>query len=94
MKLLETSYLVEYEKGRESARAYFDDHADEPLSASTVSMFELAFGVARDSSRELPELRESLNWVEVLDFSVEDALEAARVQAELQPSGERFRSPT
>lgn len=93
MKLLETSYLVDYERGRDSARTYFDDHADEPLTASTVSMFELAFGVAWDARRELSELRESLNWVEFLEFSVADALEAGRIQAELQSVGERIPVP-
>lgn len=76
-----------------SAPSYFESHADEPLSASTVSMFELAFGVAWDARRELAELRESLTWVEFLDFSVDDALEAGRIQAELQSTGERLPIP-
>lgn len=90
MKLLETSYLVDFEKGREVARAYFDAHSDEPLAASTVSMFELAFGVVSQSDRELRELQESLAWVDFLEFSVPDAIEAARIQAELQSSGDRI----
>lgn len=94
MKLLETSYLVDYEKGRDAARTYFEAHADEPLSASTVSMFELAFGVVWDSRRELGELRESLNWVEFLEFGVEDAIEGARVQSELLRTGPGFPSRT
>lgn len=93
MKLLDTSYLVDYERGREEARSYFDDHADEPLSASTISMFELAFGVVWDAGRELDELRESLTWVEFLDFSVEDAIEGARIQAELREDGTRVPIP-
>jgi predicted nucleic acid-binding protein len=90
MKLLETSYLVDYETGRAAAKSYFDAHKHETLAASTVSMFELAFGVVWDSSRELEELRDSLLWVDFLEFSVADALEAARIQAELQSAGERL----
>jgi len=90
MKLLETSYLVDYEKGREAARSYFEAHDHEAFTASTVSMFELAFGVVWDGRRELRELRESLTWVDFLDLTVADAIEAARVQAELQSAGERI----
>ena len=93
MKLLDTSYLVDYERGREDARSHFQDHADEPQTASTISMFELAFGVVRDAGRELDELRESLTWVEFLDFSVEDAIEGARILAELQEDGTRIPIP-
>lgn len=88
MKLLETSYLVDYEKEREVAREYFEAHRHESLVASTVSMFELAFGVVADSNRELDDLRNSLLWVDFLDFSVSDAIEAARIQSELQSSGD------
>lgn len=93
MKLLETSYLVDYERGRDAARSYFDAHADEPLTASTVSMFELAFGVVWDGNRALSELRESLSWVEFVEFSVEDALEGARILSELQADGGRIPIP-
>jgi len=90
MRLLETSYLVDYEKGREAARAYFDAHAHEEFAASTVSVFELAFALVWDERRELAELRESLVWVDFLDLSVADAIEGANVQAELQSRGERI----
>jgi predicted nucleic acid-binding protein len=90
MKLLETSYLVDYERGREEARTYFEAHQRDALAASTVSIFELAFGVACDGDGDLDELRDSLLWVDVLDFSVGDAFEAARIQAELQAAGDRL----
>ena len=90
MKLLETSYLVDYEKGRKVAREYFETHAEEPLAASTISMFELAFGVVWESERKLERLESSLRWVDFLEFSVADAIETARIQAELQSTGERL----
>lgn len=93
MKLLDTSYLVDYEKGRPAASSYFDNHVDEPLTSSTISMFELAFGVVWDGHRTLTDLRESLTWVEFLDFSIEDAFEGARIQAELQGTGDRIPIP-
>ena len=84
MNVLDTSYLVDYERGRESARRYFEDHGAEEFVASTISMFELAFGVVWDSDRDLHKLRESLLWIEFLEFSVADAIEGARIQGELQ----------
>ena len=90
MKLLETSYLVDYERGREDARTFFEAHDHETFAASTVSMFELGFGVVWDGDGELDELRDSLRWVDFLDFTVPDALEAAGIQAELQAAGGRL----
>lgn len=88
MKLLETSYLVDYEQGLEAARRYYEEHSHESLAATTISLFELAFGVVQTSSNRLDELVASLTWVEFEPFTVDDALEAARIHAELQASGE------
>lgn len=90
MKLLETSYLVDYEKGRADAKSYFEAHQHESLAASSISMFELAFGVVWDSKQSLEALRQSLVWVDFLELSVADAIEAARIQAELQSAGDRI----
>lgn len=90
MKLLETSYLVDYEKGLEVAKSFFEANEHELLAASTVSMFELAFGVVWDSNRFLNDLQESLLWVDFLDFTVADAVEGAHIQSELQSVGERI----
>lgn len=90
MKLLETSYLVDYEKGRDVARAFYEAHKHDALTASTISAFELAFGAAWESDRELEELRESLLWVDFLPFTMADAIEGALIQAELQASGDRI----
>lgn len=89
MKLLDTSYLVDYEKGVDSAKSYFETNEDEAMAASTVSMFELAFGVVWDSNGSLSALQESLVWVDFLELSVADAIEAAQIQSELQASGDR-----
>lgn len=93
MKLLETSHLVDHENGRQSATSSFDETVDEPLTSSTISMFELAFGAVWDGRRDLADLRESLTWVEFLDLSVEDAFEGARNHAELQDAVNRIPIP-
>lgn len=90
MKLLETSYLVDYEKGRSVARDFYEAHRNEALTASTISVFEMAFGAVWESHRDLEELQESLLWVDFLPYTVADAIEGARIQAELQSSGDRI----
>lgn len=90
MKLLDTSYLVDYEKGRDVAHRYFEAHEHDPLAISAVSGFELAFGVARSSTDELATLLESLSWAELVEFSLEDGFAGARIQAELESKGERI----
>ena len=90
MKLLETSYLVDYEQGHAEAEEYFSAHEHAAFGASTISMFELAFGVVWDSDRDLGELRDSLRWVDFLRFTVADAIEGARIQGELQSAAERI----
>lgn len=90
MKLLETSFLIDYERGQDVAREYYETHTHEDLTASTISMFELAFGVVWDGDGDLEALQQSLLWVDFLEFRVADAIEGARIQAEMQSAGERL----
>lgn len=90
MKLLETSYLIDFERERESARRYFHDHEHDSFTVSTISIFELAFGVVWSAHGSLQDLVASLDWAECLGYSVEDALEGARIQGELQETGQRL----
>lgn len=90
MKLLETSFLIDYENGRDEAQQYYESNARDTFAASTISMFELGFGVVWDGTRSLDALQDSLRWVDFLDFTVSDAIEAATIQAELQEAGTRI----
>lgn len=53
-------------------------------------MFELAFGAAWSGDRSLEKLRDSLLWLDLLGFEASDAVEGARIQAELQEKGKRI----
>lgn len=90
MKLLDTSYLIDFEHGRAPAKHYFEAHEHDPLVVSTISTFELAFGVVWSEDGSLEDLVRSLEWVDFLAFTVEDALEGALIQAEMQDIGERL----
>lgn len=90
MKLLDTSYLIDYSKGREPAREFYYEHRNDRLTASTAALAELSYGVVADQSRDLAEVREVFSWVEWLDVSAEDAIEFARIKDELLSSGNRL----
>lgn len=90
MKVLDTSYLIDFERSREPARTYFEAHEHDPLAISSISTFELAFGVVWSGAESLDDLVRSLEWVDVPAVTLEDALEGTRIQAELQEAGERL----
>lgn len=94
MKLLETSYLIHYEKGRDAARTFFEANEHESLTASIISMFELAFGVVWSDGRSLEKLRDSLLWVDFLGFEIADAIEGARIQPSYRRGESAFQSAT
>ncbi|MFW5896208.1 MAG: PIN domain-containing protein [archaeon] len=93
MKLLETSYLVDYLRGRPAADGYYGEHRHESMVASTVSMFELAYGVIHEAPDDLDDLMDALHWVDFLPVSTGDAVEAARVDGELAAAGDRIPVP-
>jgi predicted nucleic acid-binding protein len=90
MNLLETNFLVDYEKGRSPAMEWYQEHAENLVAASTMSMFELAFSVVETDPAAIDVLQESLEWVDFLPLSVSDAIEAARIDTELQGDGQRI----
>jgi predicted nucleic acid-binding protein len=60
------------------------------LAVSTISLFELGFGVVGTGDGDLQRLLRSLQWAEFLDYSPQDALEGAAIQSELQDAGSRI----
>lgn len=90
MKLLETSYLVDFEHGAEPARQYFEAHEHESLAVSTVSVFELGFGIVRQNQSALEKLLPTLQWAELLDYTPQDAIDGALIQSELEGAGQRI----
>jgi predicted nucleic acid-binding protein len=89
MKCLDSSLLIDYLNEDEAALAYISDHLDEPLYASSVTLFELYQGAVFGGDEREPEAtRHHLDWLdEVLPFTEETALETARLQSELLEEG-------
>jgi tRNA(fMet)-specific endonuclease VapC len=88
MKCLDTSFLVDYLDGHASAKEFLDAHAETPLFAPTLSLFEVYRGAARSGGRDAAaEAVTALDWVEPLPLDAASAREAALIEDELRSSG-------
>ena len=86
MKLLDTRFLVDYLRGEEAALRYLEDHKHESFAASPITGFELAFGIA-DASGDPTRLYDSLDWLDFVQLTLEDGIEAARLSVKHRKDG-------
>lgn len=88
MKLVDSSFLVDYARGDDDAIAYLAAHDDEVIGASTVVLSELYRGLmlTRDMTRE--EAMSKYEWVKSVPFTTDTAAEAAAIYVELRADGE------
>lgn len=88
MKLVDSSFLVDYARGDDAAIAYLAAHDEEVIGASTVVLSELYRGlmITRDMARE--EAMSKYEWVDAVPFTNETAAEAAEIYVELRADGE------
>jgi tRNA(fMet)-specific endonuclease VapC len=91
---VDSSFLIGLGRGSEAAVQFYEQHSFEEFSASTVVGFELFGGLLDQGHGDaMEELRRDLDWVDFVDFSMDDALEAAQLEAELEADGRRIRIP-
>lgn len=88
MKLVDSSFLVDYARGDDAAIAYLAAHDEEVIGASTIVLSELYRGlmITQDMSQE--EAISKYEWVEPVPFTDETAAEAAEIYVELRDDGE------
>lgn len=88
MKLVDSSFLIDYARGDEAAIAYLTAHDQEVIGASTIVLSELYRGlmIAQDMTQE--EAMAKYEWVEPVAFTNETAAEAAEIYVELRTNGE------
>ena len=88
MRLVDSSFLVDYARGDEAAIAYLAAHDEEVIGASTIVLSELYRGLmlTREMTRE--EAMSKYEWVEPVAFTNETAAEAAEIYVELHTDGE------
>ena len=87
MRLVDSSFLVDYARGDEAAISYLAAHDDEEIGASTIVLSELYRGlmITREMTRE--EATSKYEWVEPVPFTNETAAEAAAIYVELRSDG-------
>ncbi|MFC6724081.1 PIN domain-containing protein [Halobium palmae] len=92
MKLLDTSFLVDYLRGHPSAGAYVTDHDGEAFVGSAVAFYELYHGAVK-VGRPIEDVDRDLRWVDREPFALEHGREAARIREELESAGGRIEHP-
>lgn len=88
MKLVDSSFLIDYARGDEAAISYLAAHDDEEIGASTIVLSELYRGlmITREMTRE--EAMSKYEWVKPVPLTNETAVEAAAIYVELRADGE------
>ena len=88
MKLVDSSFLVDYARGDEAAIAYLATHDEEVIGASTIVLSELYRGLMITQDMTQEEAMSKYEWVEPVAFTKETAAEAAKIYVELRTDGE------
>ncbi|MDL5361426.1 PIN domain-containing protein [Halalkalicoccus sp. NIPERK01] len=85
MKLLDTTFLVDYERGEEAVAEFLTVHEDgEEFVTSTICMKELAVGKHAIGSPSKADLVGDYGWLRIVPFTIEHAHEAGVLEATLR----------
>jgi predicted nucleic acid-binding protein len=83
MRLLDTTFLIGYERGVEAVASYLADHEDEEFVTSTICMKELAVGKHLIGTPSRADLTTNYGWLRIVPFTVEHAYHAGALEATL-----------
>lgn len=83
MKLLDTRFLIGYERGREAVGAYLERYEDEEFVTSTICLKELAVGKHVVGSPSRADLTAQYGWLRIEPFTLDHAYHAAALEAPL-----------
>lgn len=91
---VDSSFLAGLGRGNDAAVSFYETNQVAEFSTSTVVAYELFAGLVDQGAIDaLDELRHDLDWVDFVDFSVEDAHETAILEDELKAEGQRIPVP-
>lgn len=88
MKLVDSSFLVDYARGDDNAITYLAAHDDDVIGASTIVLSELYRGLMLTQEMTRAEATSKYEWVEPVPFTNDTAAEAAEIYVELRADGE------
>jgi predicted nucleic acid-binding protein len=87
VKLVDSSFLIDYARGDNTAIAYLAAHDNEEIGASTIVLSELYRGLMITQEMTQEEAMSKYEWVEPVAFTNATAAEAAAIYAELRAAG-------
>ncbi|WP_331233659.1 type II toxin-antitoxin system VapC family toxin [Natronorarus salvus] len=83
MKLLDTTFLIGYERGQEVIGAYLKRNEDREFVTSTICLKELAVGKHLVGSPTRADLTANYGWLRIVPFTLDYAYEAGALEAAL-----------
>lgn len=87
MKVLDASFLIDYEQGVAEAATYLQDHPDEEFIIPSTVYTEYLLGEANGASDpDLPAVRAEIDWTQVWTVTKETADRGVEAVAQLPAS--------
>lgn len=84
MKVLDASFLIDYEQGVSETAAYLQDHSDEEFVIPSSVYTEYLLGEANGApDPDLPKVRTEIDWTQIWDVTKETANLGVEAVAEL-----------
>lgn len=94
MKVLDTSFLIDYESGVPETKSYLLANSDNVFAVPSVILLEFLLGDVHGSTpTDLITTRELVAWVDVYPVTEETVMHAARVAEEIGPQGPNLAPP-
>ena len=83
MKLLDTTFLIDYWAGREPVETYLETHEDAEFVTTSLNIKEIAVGRAMQEKLDPYEIRSTFRWTTTIPFQAEHAMIAGELEAAL-----------
>ena len=84
MKLLDTTFLIDYEQGSDDVEDYLTAHESDEFATSTICLKELAVGKHLAGSPTLADVTSNYGWLRIVPFTAEQAHVAGDLEARLR----------
>lgn len=84
MKLLDSTFLVDYARGRDAVETYLAENDNETFLTSAINLKELAAGAHHVSNPSKQEFLADFGWLTVVPFDEDAAYHAGKIEADLR----------
>lgn len=83
MKLLDTTFLIQYWAGDEDTKEYLTQNEESEFITTTLNIKEIAVGRELQGKRNRHEILSTFDWVSIVPFRTEHAFIAGTLEAQL-----------